>query len=307
MERCMKQSKKAFSMLELVFVIAILGIVASISSSVIVQVYESYIMQRAVHNASIDTELAINQITNRLTYRIDKSLLARRPGNTNLTDTAALPINEVAPADLDAYTALEWINYAHDSFSAYNPPAWSGFCDLNMSTLSYIETPGSKLTKLNTGSHALVFLGSADYRTDGGSYDDKRCMYSSNGCIFPVTNSGDTRLNFTAGDGNRSNTGVMLYTEYYQLAKTAYAVVPEHDPHYTKINNIDVWDLKLYSNYQPWDDEDYKDGLEKTLIKDISVFRFKKEANSIRVKLCKVVPIGDSSQVTICKEKAVIR
>jgi len=68
----MKQSKKAFSMLELVFVIAILGIVASISSSVIVQVYESYIMQRAVHNASIDTELAINQITNRLTYRIDK-------------------------------------------------------------------------------------------------------------------------------------------------------------------------------------------------------------------------------------------
>ena len=297
--------KKAFTMLELVFVIAILGIVASIASSVIVQVYESYIMQRAVHNASIDTELAINQLTNRLTYRIDKSLLARVPGNTGLTDTDALPVAEVAPGDLNKFTALEWIGYDNDTYAGYATPAWSGFCDLAASSYSSISTPGSKLSDLGGGSPAIVFLGNHDYRTDGGSYSDRRCMYHDDGCIFPVTVNSDTQLDFVSGDGNRTN-GVMLYTEFYQLAKSANAVVPDNNH---TINGIDTWDLNFYTDYQPWDNENYKDdaNIKKTLIKDISVFRFKKEANSIRIKLCKVVPVGDSSQVTICKEKAVIR
>jgi prepilin-type N-terminal cleavage/methylation domain-containing protein len=310
------KTKKAFTMLELVFVIAILGIVASISSGIIVQVYESYLMQRAVHNASIDTELAINQISNRLAYRINNSLLARKPGQTGLTDNDALPITALSGAvQLNTYTALEWITYDNGSFSATNPPAWSGYCDLTASSYASVVTPGSKLSNLGAGSYALVFLGDDYYRTDGGHYSDKRCMYHDDGCIFPVTTNGDTTLDFT-GDGNRTNIGnIMQYTEFYQLAKTAYAVIPERDTTTgslgayggSMLNGIEVWDLHLYADYQPWDNEDYKDGTDSTLIKNISVFRFKKESNSIRIKICKVVPIGNSSQVTICKEKAVIR
>ena len=55
--------KSAFSMIEVVFVIVVLGIVASIGSQIIVQVYESYIMQRAMHRTSIKTELAITQLS----------------------------------------------------------------------------------------------------------------------------------------------------------------------------------------------------------------------------------------------------
>jgi prepilin-type N-terminal cleavage/methylation domain-containing protein len=296
--------RKAFTMLELVFVIAILGIVASISSSVIVQVYESYIMQRAVHDASIDTELAINQLANRLTYRINNSLLARTPGQTGLTDADALPIAElITEIQLNTYTALEWINYDHDAFAGYNPPAWSGFCDLNASDYNKIITTGSKLTNLDSGaSYALVFLGNHDYRINGGAYSDKRCMYSNNGCIFPMTITDDTTLTFNGGNRAQHQ---MLYTEFYQLAKTAYSVVPENAH---SINSINVWDLRLYSNYQPWTNENYKDhGTQTTLIKNVSTFRFKEEANSLRIKICQVVPIGDTSQVTICKEKAVIR
>ncbi len=311
--KTIKQFKKAFTMLELVFVIAILGIVASISSSVIVQVYEAYIMQRATHNASIDTELAINQITNRLTYRINNSLLARKPGSTGITDTDALPIDELNAAQLDTYTGLEWINYDHASFSGYQTPAWSGFCDLSTSDYNHIDTPGSDLTQLNAGSYALVFMGRPDYRIGGRSYSTRRCMYHSNGCIFPVNPQGSTTLNFTGAGDRVANE--MIYTEFYQLAKTAYAVIPEADPSVgtpgthggRMLNNIEVWDLHLYTDYQPWNDENYKDGSDDILIKNISVFRLRKEANSIRVKICKVVPIGDTSQITICKEKAVIR
>jgi len=63
--------KQAFTMLEIVFVIVILGVVASIGSKIIVQVYEGYIIQKAVHDASVKTELAINLLANRLVYRID--------------------------------------------------------------------------------------------------------------------------------------------------------------------------------------------------------------------------------------------
>jgi len=59
--------RRGFSMLELIFVIVILGIVSSIGAEIIANVYESYIVQRAQHRASIKTELAAIQIANRPT------------------------------------------------------------------------------------------------------------------------------------------------------------------------------------------------------------------------------------------------
>ena len=49
-------------MLELIFVIIILGIIASIASELIAKVYESYILQRAQYKANMKTELAAKQI-----------------------------------------------------------------------------------------------------------------------------------------------------------------------------------------------------------------------------------------------------
>ncbi len=54
----MRSFRKAFSIIEIVFVIVILGIVASIASDIIVQVYDSYIVQRAVYRVNYKTELA---------------------------------------------------------------------------------------------------------------------------------------------------------------------------------------------------------------------------------------------------------
>ncbi len=45
--------RSAFSMLELIFVIVILGIVSSIGAELIAKVYENYIVQRALHRSSL--------------------------------------------------------------------------------------------------------------------------------------------------------------------------------------------------------------------------------------------------------------
>lgn len=314
-------SRKAFTFIELIMVIVILGIVSSIASSIIAQVFESYIIQKAVHNASLKTELAVNQLANRLMYRIDMSMLARHPGSTGLTTADIYPVQEVPLDKLDYYSALEWIGYDNDGFSALATPAWSGFTDLNNSVSSYttLISPGSNLNtnyfqktmKHYTGTTdgsggAIIFLGTNDYKEDatGTLYSYRApCMYTNSGCIFPVNLTAPDVMTFHNGD---RNSGDMIYSEMYQFTTSAFAVVPEN-PH--TINGIDVWDLEFYYAYQPWNNENYLNTSTKhsTLIKNVSVFRFRKEANSIRLKICSVEQVGTDDQISICKEKAVIR
>ena len=308
--------KKAFTMIELIFVIIILGIVSSIGSEIIVKIYESYIVQAATHKSSIKSELAINQIANRLLYRIDKSLIARIPGQYGTTlVTDVYPVNQVPITGLnnvDKYTALEWIASENDGFTQSNQPTWSGFTDLAQSTYDDLITTGSKLTNETTvldnlagtspaGNPAIIF-NTDEYRT-GQNYDTL-CMYrqGANGCIFPVTINNDTNLSFTGG-GDRV-AGQMKYSEFYTLAASAYAIVPENN---TTINGISVWDLVLYSNYQPWLGDAYNNGSRSVLVRNVSVFRFKQELNSIRIKLCTIAQLSTTDQIATCKEKAVIR
>ena len=314
MKRLMYKGIKAFTLLEVTMVIVILGIVASIGSSLIAQVYESYLIQRSVHNSSLKSELAVTQLANRLTYRVDKSMLARKPGSTGIVEgTDVYATRDVPLTDVDTYTALEWIGYENDGFSAQSSPAWSGFADLGASTFGSIITTGSTLTNerailnslaggVTADNPAIIFLGDSRYKTTGETYEAID-MYHANGSIFPVTISSDTNLSFTGG-GDRTS-GDMLYTEFYQLLPSAYAVVPENND---TINGVKVWDLALYSNYQPWLGENYKDnGRRSILARNVSVFRFKQENKSLRIKICTIEQTGITDQIASCKEKAVIR
>jgi len=314
----MLKLKRAFTLLELVFVIVILGVVASIGSSVIVQVFESYIMQKATHNAAIKTELAINQLANRLSYRIDTSLVARDDAG------AMLPLRDISIAtpNWEDFRNLEWIGYDNDSFSATAQPGWSGFLDLNNifavgMTDRGIHSTGSDFSKTNTaignlgGSPALYFVGLTNYKLNGNAplaQIDANCLHDTtgNGCIFPVALGNPDSITFTVGSGDYV-VGQMQYSEYYQLARSAYAVVFEPAP---AILGTKVWDLYLYYNYQPWEGETYLDtGISKSiLLRNVSVFRFKSESgNSLRIKLCSIERISETEKISLCKEKAVIR
>ena len=139
--------RRGFSMLELIFVIIILGIVSSIGAEIIASVYSSYILQRAQHRASIKTELAATQIANRLAYAIPGTIVRKTGTGAGGTD-----INEVGNV---TDQTLQWVGADADSFKAFTSnanrlPGWSGFCDLAASTTASISTPGSSLTLVNT-------------------------------------------------------------------------------------------------------------------------------------------------------------
>ena len=141
----------AFSMLELIFVIVILGIVASIGSEIIVKVYESYIVQRAEHRATLKTNLVATQIANRLASAIPGTVVRR------ITPTGAIEgVNDAMLLDPtgDSYTVLQWVASDSDSLNAYNDTTkkvgWSGFCDVDASATDTLQTPGSDLSMTNT-------------------------------------------------------------------------------------------------------------------------------------------------------------
>jgi len=319
--------KKAFSMLELIFVIVILGIVASIGSSLIVKVYESYIVQRAVHRASLKTELAVNFLANRLAYRIDTSVLAHRPNGFAAADM--LPLQALPLANANIHRALEWIGYENDGFSTQGSqatpaitPAWTGFVDLDdintnfngfTSTGSNLGNETTILRNLfpNMTNPAMIFL-SRNYHNTPLSPYTAECLHQigAAGCIFPLNFPlAGNHFRFT-GDGDRVAT-TMRYTEFYQLAASAYAVVPENPLNAIgrlTPNGTRVWDLFFYSDYQPWTvpAERYNVGVKSLLLPNVSVFRFTQERNSLRIKICSIESI-EGTDISICKEKAVIR
>jgi prepilin-type N-terminal cleavage/methylation domain-containing protein len=295
--------KKAFSLIEVIFVLVILGIVASISSQIIVQVYENYITQRAVYNVSTKTELAINQIVNRLTYSILDSAIAKDP--TDSSNYKLLTgLNLTTDTNL---TILEWIGYDNDSFSAGSTPYWSGVANYETANQSLFDSPGSNLNNVDTIiknlSNQEVSLNSDQHpaiifqpRTGEGDKVDGECMGlvdNNTSCIYTVSEH-----NATGFDFNNTN----LITERYQLAWSAYALVPVQ-----KTNGL--YDLNLSYNYQPWLGEEYNSTSTSvsTLITNISVFKFTQSGGVIQLKLCATENIGKDYNISSCKEKAIIR
>jgi len=300
--------KKAFSLIEVIFVLVILGIVASISSQIIVQVYESYITQQAIYKVSIKTELAINQIVNRLTYSVVGSAIAKDESNSSnyklLTD-----LDLTTDTDL---TVLEWIGYDNDSFSAGSTPYWSGVANYEDANESMFETPGSQLGKVDTIIKNLSKSISLDEsntsaqrpavifqpRTGAGDAINGECMGLVNNdtsCIYAVSEKNATGFLFE--DANKSK----IITERYQLAWSAYALVPT-------LKSNGLYNLNLHYNYQPWEGETYdKNATSSLLISNVSVFKFTQSGGIIQLKLCASENIGTNYNISTCKEKAILR
>ncbi len=272
----------AFSLLELIFVIVILGIVASIGSELIARVYEQYIVQRAQHRASIKTELAATQIANRLASAIPGTVI-RRIGTTGTPEG----INDAMLLDPTGltYSVLQWVGADTDSFSATSTPGWSGFCDINVSTQTTIETPGSAL---ETTTAIITNLSGAVPSADSIS------LY------FPYDL---TDYNATITDADTitlGGTGASHIVEHYKLAWSSYALV------------VTGGDLYLHYNFSPTPAATIptiamSPNKVKLLMKNISTFKFKGAGRTIRFKICKEEQISENvnENIVACKEKAV--
>jgi len=309
--------RKAFSLLEVIFVIVILGIVASIGSTIIAQLYENYIIQRATHRVSLKTELAINQIVNRLSYRIGGTLIARNPTTQTFMDIEDTLFGATNRNNI----VLEWIGYDNDSFATAQQPAWSGYCDTNTTRVTAtIGTPGSNLanvaTIVNNLSPApnpqlalLYSLGGRSFSNAVGTIGTQCYGYDGNAtCIHQVAiqdNVTFTTNNFIPGNGTN-------ISDQYKLAWTAYAIVPvSRTGAVIAAGDKTVnFDLELRYGYQPWAGSQYTTASRSIIARNVTAFKFSEQGGTVRLKLCATEQVGDlgsSVNVSACKEKVVMR
>jgi len=297
--------RRAFTMLELVMVIVIMGIIASIGADIIASMYSNYLRSRTINRLEAQTEITLEQIAKRLQYRIKESVIARKTGSNPLA---------VSDTSVDStYNILEWIGASNESFLGTPRPGWSGFIDLDSNetnrTTSTLKTSESNLTDaantisaltegvidLTGGKEAaLIFKGIAYNMTDFGwgnpnNIDGSATLKVGVGASIDILTINDTIPT--------------EITEQYALAHTAYAIVPvfEAVPDPTDFN------LTLHYNYQPWHDEEYTDGNTSVLAEHVSLFRFKQDDSLLRLKLClhDNNETGVSEMIVICKEKVV--
>ena len=268
----MKRLTPAFSMLELIFVIAILGIVASIGAEMIAKVYEGYIVQRAEYRATTKTELAATQIANRLASAIPGTVIRRlTPAGASEDITEDMLLDPTG----NTYTVLQWVGSDTDSFAATNPPGWSGFCDISdpANTINSLSTPGSALGTATTIMNNLS--ASSPAPKIYFPYDLNEYNASIAGTTITLSGAGATHI-----------------VEHYKLAWSSYALVVENG------------DLVLYHDF-PAIPATGIGATKSLLLSNVNTFKFKGEGRTIRFKICKEEQIGDSLTVSACKEKAV--
>ena len=314
--------KRAFTLLELVVVIVVLGIIAMMSFNAIMNIYSNYFQTKTVNELETQTEIALEQISKRLEHRIKPSVIARK------TDGAFLALND-SGVNLNAeYEILEFIPYAYEIFndvpSGNKAGRYSGYADLAKSSpATGLISPGSNFTtgvvetiKDLTCRDETRDATCVDFtKKDGGVvaifsdvyYNVQSSFGYSNGTV-PVSLdiakvgvkggqsglNGDT-LEISGFDGKQ-------ISEQYHLAYTANAIVPEQSADPKDAAN-GVFDLNLYYDYRPWMGEKYKPNGEKaTLAKNVTRFVFTEKNGVIVLKLCMR---AKNSEITICKSKAV--
>lgn len=290
------------TLIEIIFVIIVIGIIASIGSDIIFKLYENKLIAHAVDIASTKTHVTLESIANRLTYRIPDTEISIDP-NTN----AKQPLTSTS-----ANKGLEWIGYCYEAMRGeynsslnYYQPGWSGLIDINNSNTnkSQVITPGSQLylardiikvlsdnsIDLDTQNNkaAIIFRGGLPSGTD-----PILAYYTSPyPGVFTVYRIDDKTLGF---DDTSSKT---IYEHYY-LTWSAYAIIPEE-------NSAGDYNLSLYYDFRPWNGEEYSDGKKSLLATHITKFKFRKIDKSIELILCGMKKISDDYNVTFCGKKVV--
>lgn len=296
--------RAAFTLLELIFVIVIMGILSKFGIELLSQAYKSFIFSSVNNRLQSQSAAAVETIASRLQYRIKDSVIAREADD----DFFGL-----AGYTADNAPILEWVGVDMDGFrgNSSTQPLWSGIIDLkdpntNETTLVSPETNTTALdTLIKTLSNnlsdiddaALYFVGSdSDIRTGYGWDHAAGALTDHNTSVMHPINNGaiDT---FVSGIGDNFR-GVNVY-EYYQLAWTAYAVgIDDYN------DTTGTGTLKLWYNYQPWNGHKYDtDGTEVTLMDNVSTFRFRAAGSIVKIEVC--VNSDLMEDYSLCKEKTV--
>ena len=313
--------RSAFTFIEMIFVLVIMGIIAKYGVEFLAQAYRNYIYQQIINKMQDTSSAALELIAGKLQYRIKDSVIVRNPNNTNWsTNFKALEGENSATG----YDVLEWIGYDIESFrgNANAQPLWSGIIDKEYAHATPIPadiyTPGTNTSAVNTNIQILsdggsdlndsaIYIMSSDSDVYTGYGWDGVAINDQNHTMHPIKASASGVDHFDSNTAqNFSALNTALRDARYKLCWTAYAI--KFDP-----VTRELW---LYYDYQPWKGEKYTDPTTKKVLimNNVSTFRKRQSFDVIKIQVCTVNEFDDQNasttraeqeNISICKEKTI--
>ncbi|MDD5158923.1 MAG: prepilin-type N-terminal cleavage/methylation domain-containing protein [Sulfuricurvum sp.] len=300
----MKKVKHAFTMIELLIVIVIMGILAKFGTELLLRTYEDFVVGTMNNRLLSQSETAVTQIANRLQYRIRESMVVRQNGGA---PTALSTTNDVA-----GNVVFEWIGYDVDGMrgdGAGTASTWSGFIDVDngLGSTNNLVSPGSDWNRIagvitslapsGVASPALFFIGDETINVLTG-FGWQGVLGNQNVNMHRI-NIGGGIDQFSPVVGTGTFGGVNIY-EYYRLAWTAYALEL-----FTDVDGRQK--LQLWYDYQPWDGETYQQGTSQILMEDVSSIAFASIGDTLKVQVCVSDNnlSGGTGAFSVCKEKTI--
>ena len=297
----LQNKRKAFTMLELVFVIVIMGIIGKFGVEFLARAYETFIFSKINNDLQAKSASAVEFIGKRLEHRIKASTISR-----NTTAGTYNYVNDVGLADPDA-TVLEWIATDIDGFRGTTTPLWSAVIDLNsttsnriISTSSELNSTDSQISILSNGTadvnDSAIYLIGSYLTVNPWGYNGQ--INDQNQTLHPIQSGANTNEIWPKGLAPDFS-GKEIF-EYYKLAWTAYAVELGDYNDTTNIGN-----LYLYYNYRPWNGETYTaNGTRVLLAEGINTFRYRSAGTLIKIQVCAKSELT-GEEYALCKEKTV--
>jgi len=307
----MRLNRFAFTMIELVFSIIVMGIIGKFGVEFLSQAYKSFIYTNVNHELQSNSATAVELIASRLQYRIKDSVIAR-------TTAAGVPV-AIGSASGANYKVLEWVGVDNEGFRGnsdstvapvFNKPNWSGILDLDAGNANALVSPETNTSavdelikilsdnKSSIADAALYFIGSnSDVKSGYGWDGNLTAINVQQGTMHPITSVAGNENQFTSSTGTDFS-GIDIY-EYYQLAWSAYALVYE-----SGTNNKGI--LKLYWNYQPWKGENFSSATDvksAILMENVDTFQFTSIGSILKIQVC--VKSDLVEDYSICKEKTI--
>lgn len=265
-----KSLRQAFTLLEMVFVIVIVGILSKFGVELFLQTYQGYNRSLVYNTLSAKVENAALSIANRLNYRIRDSIIVN--GATALSSANG------------AFNRIEWIDRNMDNWLQGN---YSGVIDLSTLAPFGNNVLFSPRTASLPANGALMFIGTdVDVLTSfgwQGQADMDLYRYD------PIVINGQITFNTYPIP---SQTRIF---EFFIVADSATGVQLNGD------------ELTLSTGYRPWYGETIGDVTASTLMDNVSTFTVQKIGDILKLNIClseaNFLGEGDYS---ICKTKLVL-
>lgn len=306
----MKNLRYGFSMIELLFVIVIMGIVGGIALESIRQYYEGIYRSQVYSQRVAEADHILELLSDYFENAIDVSIVNM---DEDAADGALVGNCEGDPEEeaeniAHDYTVV-FVGVDTDSLRTLPQPGWSEKANNTFTgtSLTPLDANLSLANSVITALYSTSNLANSAIYNHLGLADTCNDFYTLNGnAYFTITNFSGNTLTLTNNAGSVIGIDEDERNKKY-LLRTGYA-----------FRVLNTGEFVMFSNFRPWKGENYNTGRQTTLGQNVSSFyadfnntnSFSERGSIWRLKVCMRgldanLTTNDLAQDAICRERKV--